>query len=402
MPLMQTNEKHPPLRRFIIILVSGVGVSSIGDFMYLVAINILVIDTTHSAAAVAGLWAVSRIAALLVGPWAGSVTDRLSKRRLLILIELIRAALIASLPFAPTLAWIYVILFCLGICSTFFGNAFLPYQTRLIPDVARKRVNALTSTVRYSAFVTGPALAGLLMVHGNPALPLEIDAVSFLLSALSFLLLPRVEEGSGAPKRSGVWRVVVADWREAFAILRGNRRFFILFALNAAIGVFALTADTQEVVFARQALHLGQLGYSMLVEFAGVGFVAGSLIVMMLAKRAKLSWLIGGGRLLNVAGYLLFALAHSFWLAAFGLIVLGIFGSAASVGFTTYTQTMIPTSHMGRVNNVMTPPLQVMNLLFILLGGAAATAFGVRSLMVCMALLMVAAASVMVGVTRDG
>ena len=402
MPLMQTNEKHPPLRRFIIILVSGVGVSSIGDFMYLVAINILVIDTTHSAAAVAGLWAVSRIAALLVGPWAGSVTDRLSKRRLLILIELIRAALIASLPFAPTLAWIYVILFCLGICSTFFGNAFLPYQTRLIPDVARKRVNALTSTVRYSAFVTGPALAGLLMVHGNPDLPLEIDAVSFLLSALSFLLLPRVEEGSGAPKRSGVWRVVVADWREAFAILRANRRFFILFALNAAIGVFALTADTQEVVFARQALHLGQLGYSMLVEFAGVGFVAGSLIVMMLAKRAKLSWLIGGGRLLNVAGYLLFALAHSFWLAAFGLIVLGIFGSAASVGFTTYTQTMIPTSHMGRVNNVMTPPLQVMNLLFILLGGAAATAFGVRSLMVCMALLMVAAASVMVGVTRDG
>ncbi|OPG16060.1 MFS transporter [Ferroacidibacillus organovorans] len=396
------DEKHPPLRRFIIILVSGVGVSSIGDFMYLVAINILVIDTTHSAAAVAGLWAVSRIAALLVGPWAGSVTDRLSKRRLLILIELIRAALIASLPFAPTLAWIYVILFCLGICSTFFGSAFLPYQTRLIPDVARKRVNALTSTVRYSAFVTGPALAGLLMVHGNPDLPLEIDAVSFLLSALSFLLLPRVEEGSGAPKRSGVWRVVVADWREAFAILRANRRFFILFALNAAIGVFALTADTQEVVFARQALHLGQLGYSMLVEFAGVGFVAGSLIVMMLAKRAKLSWLIGGGRLLNVAGYLLFALAHSFWLAAFGLIVLGIFGSAASVGFTTYTQTMILTSHMGRVNSVMTPPLQVMNLLFILLGGAAATAFGVRSLMVCMALLMVASASVMVGVTRDG
>ncbi|KUO96518.1 hypothetical protein ATW55_01295 [Ferroacidibacillus organovorans] len=401
------DEKHPPLRRFIIILGSGVGVSSIGDFMYLVAINILVIDTTHSAAAVAGLWAVSRIAALLVGPWAGSVTDRLSKRRLLILIELIliepiRAALIASLPFAPTLAWIYVILFCLGICGTFFGNAFLPYQTRLIPDVARKRFNALTSTLRYSAFVTGPALAGLLMIRGNPVLPLEIDAVSFLLSALSFLLLPRVEEGSGAPKRSGVWRVVVADWREAFAILRANRRFFILFALNAAIGVFALTADTQEVVFARQALHLGQLGYSMLVEFAGVGFVAGSLIMMILSKRAKLSWLISSGRLLHVAGYLLFALAHSFWLAAFGLIVLGIFGSAASVGFTTYTQAMIPTSHMGRVNNVMTPPLQVMNLLFILLGGAAATAFGVRSVMVCMALLMVAAASVMVGVTRNG
>ncbi len=58
-----------------------------GDFMYLVAINIWVLDKTASAAAVAGLWVVSRFAAPSLGPWAGSVSDPLPRRTQLIAIE---------------------------------------------------------------------------------------------------------------------------------------------------------------------------------------------------------------------------------------------------------------------------------------------------------------------------
>ncbi|HET7616021.1 MAG TPA: MFS transporter, partial [Bacillales bacterium] len=113
------------LKTWIGILVFGVGVSSIGDFIYLVALNIFVWEETHSAAAVAGLWVVSRIAALFVGPWAGSVTDRLPHRKQLIGLEVARALLIGSLPLLSNLYLIYSVLFLLGICGTFFGNAFL-------------------------------------------------------------------------------------------------------------------------------------------------------------------------------------------------------------------------------------------------------------------------------------
>lgn len=378
------------------ILVSGVGVSAIGDFIYLVAINVFVLDQTHSASAVAGLWVVSRIAALVVGPWVGSITDRFSRRQQLIGIELTRAVLIGVLPLLSHLVSIYAILFLLGVCSTFFGSLFLPYQTLLVPEEYRKRVNSIVSTLRYSAFLTGPAIAGVLLVHGYPSIPLWLDSASFLASAISFILLPELGTPQASMDRKHPWRTVFNDWRTAFQFLGENQLFTVLFSLNALIGIFALTADTQEVVFARQALNLGQLGYGMMVTSAGIGFVCGSLLLSVISNRLSTAWLLGIGTLLSAVGYLLYSLAHSFWAAVIGLIILGLFGSSASVGFTTYTQIVMPASHMGRINSVVGPPQQLLNIVFILLGGFMATWLGVRSLMVGMTALMSLAALIVV------
>lgn len=378
------------------IFVSGVGISAIGDFIYLVTINVFVLDQTHSASAVAGLWVVSRIAALIVGPWVGSITDRFSRRKQLIGVELTRAVLIGVLPLLPHLASIYAILFLLGVCSTFFGSLFLPYQTLLVPEEFRKRVNSIVSTLRYSAFLTGPAIAGVLLIHGNPSIPLWLDSVSFLASAMSFILLPELGTPQASTERKHPWRAVFKDWQTAFQFLSENRLFTVLFSLNALIGIFALTADTEEVVFARQALHLGQLGYGMMVTSAGIGFVSGSLLLSVISNRLSTTWLLGIGTLLSAVGYLLYSLAHSFWAAVIGLIILGLFGSSASVGFTTYTQKVMPVSHMGRINSVVGPPQQLLNIVFILLGGFVATWLGVRSVMVGMTTLMSLAALIIV------
>lgn len=378
------------------IFVSGVGVSAIGDFIYLVAINVFVLDQTHSASAVAGLWVVSRVAALIVGPWVGSITDRFSRRKQLIGVELTRAMLIGVLPLLSHLAYIYAILFLLGVSSTFFGSLFLPYQTLLVPERSRKRVNSIVSILRYSAFLTGPAIAGVLLIHGNASIPLWLDSVSFLVSAMSFILLPELGTPLTTTERQHPWRTVFKDWQTAFQFLSGNRLFTVLFSLNALIGIFALTADTQEVVFARQALHLGQLGYGMMVTSAGIGFVSGSLFLSIISNRLSTIWLLGLGTLLNSAGYLLYALSHSLWAAVVGLIILGLFGSSASLGFTTYIQKVMPVSHMGRINSVVAPPQQLLNIVFILLGGFVATWLGVRSLMVGMTILMCLAALIIV------
>jgi MFS family permease len=162
--------------------------------------------------------------------------------------------------------------------------------------------------------------------------------------------------------------------------------------LNALISIFALTADTQEVVFARQALHLGKLGYGMMVTSAGIGFVTGSLMLSVVSKRISTVRLLGVGTLLNALGYLVYALAHSFWMAVTGLIILRLFGSSASVGFTTYTQYSMPVSHMGRINSVANPPQQFLNIVFILFAGIVSPWIGVRSLMSGMNTLMSLAA----------
>lgn len=378
----------------IAVLVTGVGVSSIGDFIYQIAINVLVLRETQSPSAVAGLWVISRIAALVVGPWIGSIADRFPRRTQLIILEFCRGTLIGLIPLFTNIAYIYGILFFLGVCTTYFGSLFLPYQTMLVPEKSRKRTNAILSTLRYSAFLTGSAIAGVLMVNGNVALPLWLDSGSFIVSAASFLLLPNLLNSAGEKpdKKANPWRTVLADWRIALKFLFGNRLFCVIFSLNAAVGIFALTADAQEVVFAQQALHLGQLGYGMMVTAAGVGFTCGSLLLSVVTNYVPLQWLLAVGIVLNGLGYLVYALSHSFIWAVVGLVILGIFGSAASVGYTTYTQRVMPVSYMGRINSVIGPPQEVFNIVFVLAGGVVASVFGVRSLMVTMTLLMSAAA----------
>ncbi|MBX6353454.1 MAG: MFS transporter [Thermoflavifilum sp.] len=383
------------LRLWVTILVAGAGISSIGDFIYLVAINVLVLERTHSVTAVAGLWAVSRVAALVVGPWAGSVTDRYPRREQLILIELCRAALLAVLPLLSNVILMYADLFLLGAATVFFQNASLPYRTALIPADKQKRVNALSSTLQFSAFITGPAIAGALMAAGHLALPLWLDAVSFLGSALSFLLLPGVAVPQTESHGSSLWRAVRDDARAVWAFLRDHATFLTLYILFALMMLLGSTADAQEVVFAQEALHLGQLGYGMMVTAAGVGFVAGSVLLSLWAHRLPTRLLVAAGAVLNAGGYLVYACAQGFWSAVTGLVILGIFGSALNVGWTTYMQRVVPVAWMGRLNNVVGPPQQVLTIVFMLLGGVVSGSFGVRALMVSMTILMTLASLVL-------
>jgi hypothetical protein len=74
-----------------ILLLLGIGTSTLGGFIYLVAINILVIKLTGSPAAVAGLWIMGPIASILTKFWSGSLVDRMNNRRLMIITDIIRA-----------------------------------------------------------------------------------------------------------------------------------------------------------------------------------------------------------------------------------------------------------------------------------------------------------------------
>ncbi|SFV01239.1 MFS transporter [Alicyclobacillus macrosporangiidus] len=377
-------------RRWTTILLTGIGVSSIGDFVYLVALNVFVLHTTGSAAAVAGLWVVGKVSALVVGPWAGSVTDRFSHRRQLIVAELLRAGLVGLLATLQQVAGIYLVLFLLGVCGTFFNNAFLPYQTQLVPPEHRKRVNALASTLRSGAFIVGPAVAGVMLQAGSATAALWVDAASFLVSAVTLLALPDFGRAAGTSGGSGAWSALRRDWGAAMQFLKDNVLFTALFTCNALALLAASAADAQEVVFAEQALNLGAFGYGMMVTAAGVGFVTGSLLVSAIANRLRTEWLLGAGSVLSATGYLTYALAHGFWTAVTGLVVLGVFGSLSSVGFTTYMQHAVPVAWMGRINNVLGPVQQVLSIGFILAGGALTAHFGVRSAMVGMTIVMCA------------
>lgn len=86
-----------------ILLLSGIGISYLGNWIYLIALNLSILELTGSAAAVAGLYIIRPIAVLLTNTWAGSVIDRVNKRYLMIAIDLIRGVLVFCIPFIGSL-----------------------------------------------------------------------------------------------------------------------------------------------------------------------------------------------------------------------------------------------------------------------------------------------------------
>lgn len=146
------------------ILLASLGIAGIGDFIYLVAINIIVYQMTGSAAAVAGLWIIGPIVNILTKFWTGSFIDYRSKKNVIIVTYLLRAGLIALLPFAPNIVAIYALLVLLSVAKSFFGPSSVTYTAMLVSKAKRKRSNSIRSVTSSGAFIIGPAIAGTLIL----------------------------------------------------------------------------------------------------------------------------------------------------------------------------------------------------------------------------------------------
>ncbi len=376
-------------KKYIAILVSGVSISSVGDFIYLLALNISVLRQTHSAFLVAGLWALPKTAALLVGPWIGSISDRFFRRTQLIAMEICRAVLTFVLPEVSThLYAVYSIVFLLGVCSTWFGNNFFPYQTILVPSERRKQVNALLNASRYGAFLIGPAIGAVLLASNHTYIAFWSESLSFAVSGMTFVLLPDIGSRSPRADNKGTLNTLRTDWGNAVTFLKHQKLFFVLFYMNALVGMLIMAGDSQEVVFATDALHLGRYGYAMMLTGAGAGFFLGALALTIASRRVRSKWLIGIGRICSVLGYLIYSTSYSASWAILGLIIMGAFSSSASVGLTTYAQKVLPDQQMGRIASVLGVPQQIISILLIVFAGYLASLYTIRIVMIIMSVPM--------------
>ncbi|PGQ46927.1 hypothetical protein COA16_31165, partial [Bacillus thuringiensis] len=135
-----------------------------------------------------------------------------------------------------------------------------------------------------------------------------------------------------------------SDWKQVMDYMLGENRFlFSIYILFTSIIVLGVSLDSQEVLFAKEVLGLNTSGYSLLVSIAGVGYVIGSLIIMISEKvftnnqlvKRMLSTenLIRFGSIASATGFLLYAFSNGFLIAAIGFVILGIGQCLASIGY---------------------------------------------------------------------
>lgn len=341
--------------RYPVILLCSIGISSIGGWIYFIALNLIVLKLTESALAVSGLYIVRACSTLVTNFWSGSLIDRFNKKNLMIILNLFQSILIVLLPFFSSLVSIYALVFIITAASSMYHPTSMTYITKLIPIAQRKRFNSLRSLLDSGAFLTGPAIAGLLFTLGTPNMAIYLNAIALSLSACITFKMPNVEAHEKFDRdteKASLYRVLLHDWQMVIRFSFKNRYVMMIYMLFSATVVLMTATDSLEAAFATQVLALSEGQYGMLVSLAGVGVLIGSLTNSAFVEKIPTAWLIGMGSLITALGYLVFTSSFTFLIAALGCFLLSFATAFANTGFYTFYQNNIPSKIMGRIGSI--------------------------------------------------
>ncbi|WP_350303427.1 MFS transporter [Bacillus pumilus] len=334
------------------LLLGAIGIANIGEWIYMIALHLLIFQETGSVLAVTAVYMLRPAAALLTNSWSGSLIDRLNQRKVMISLDISRAILIACIPFAlfsGHLLILYVMVFLIQMAQAMFHPASMVYMTGLIPANNRKRFNAIRSLLQSGGFLLGPAAAGLLFLVGTPVFSIYINAICLLVSALLTMCLPNLFK-QDAGQKGFTLSMLKEDARLVLRFSLTSRQIMAVYLLfSAAITVLPTAIDSLETAFAKEVLLLTDTQYGLLVSIAGAGIIAGAGLNSVIMERLPVSIMLGIGSLLVACGYLIYAFSSTLFIAAVGFFILAFFLAFANTGFMTFYQTNIPVEVMGRV-----------------------------------------------------
>ncbi|HEB2442087.1 MFS transporter [Bacillus thuringiensis] len=363
-----------------ILLLSGIGISNLGSWIYLIALNIAILNLTGSATAVAGLYIIRPIAILITNTWSGSIIDRVNKRTLMINIDIFRGILIFLIPFIESLWFIYLLLLAINILGAFFGPSSSIYITKLVPQENRKKFNSIMNLTSSGAFLTGPAIAGILIMYVGTDLCIIINAITFFICAFFIYLLPNIDKNTNKIPEPIQLKTIIEDWQTVKDFARRTKYFIIVYLLFQGAMLIGFALDSQEVTYIKQNLKLTDRDYGLIVSITGVGAIAGAFVAAACSKKIQLKLYIGVGMLLTSIGYIFFYASFNFITATFSFAFLGFFMAFANTGYATFFQNNVPVEIMGRFGSLANMIEGIIQITFTLLLGFFAEWF---SLQVC-------------------
>ena len=374
--------------KFPFIYLCSVGIANIGGWIYLLAINLMVLEITGSALAVAALYIIKPITQLLVGPWAGSIIDRVSTKHIMVGLDVIRAILIFFIPFTDSILFIYILVFFIQMAGAIFEPASFTYMTLLLPENIRHRFNAILNFVHSGAFVTGPLIAGVLFMIGSLKEALFVNVVIFLLCAALALLLPRQMSTATFENSPITWLNIRNDWSLVVHFSKKAIPFFVLYMMFQMVMLLTAALDSLEVTFAKKVLHLSNTAYGSLVTIAGIGFLVGAICTNILVRFAPAKLLMSLGTLFLSVGYIIYSFSTTYLLASIGFFVLSFFLSISNTGFMTYIQSNIPTEMMGRISSIYEMLSSFIQIIIIAFFGFSSHWFSVKEVVIGGSILM--------------
>lgn len=367
------------------LLWSGQLVSEMGNRLHWVAVSLWVYSLTKSAAAVSLAVSSMFVGTLLVSLWAGVIVDRLDRRRILIVTDLVRAALTAAIPVLILLdiRLLYVDLILISIASAFFRPAVFSVVPAVVDRQHLLPANSFFSAMDTATEIGGPVLAGLLAQRFGYAFLLYADAATYVVSSLCVVAMSFRSKTDG---RTGLG--LTAIWRGVGEGLRYIRRdslqwgLFILIFPSTLVGSGLNALQTP---LAKGIVVITDAQFGTFQSVWGGGFLIASLLLGWHGARLRKSSLILGGFFLGFASTALMGLSRSLEHLLAAAFAVGFANTLYFVGIGTVLMEYTPSNLVGRVVSTRQLALGLVRVASPLAFGGLAEVIGVRVAIVAMA-----------------
>jgi MFS family permease len=368
----------------------GQTVSEFGDQVTALALPLVAILTLHATAVQMGiLVAVERAPFLALSLFAGVWIDRYSPRPTLILADFGRALFLGSVPFAAWLGllrieYLYAVALLVGTLTVFFDIAYYSFLPAIVEREQLVEGNARLSVTDSIASVAGPGVAGFLVQLLSATTAVLVDAVSFLVSVTSLLLIrvPRVAVKEER-ERQGMWREIA----DGLNVVLQSPLLRPLTACGATHNFTANMLYALFVLYLSRQLHLSPATIGLVFAAGSVGSLLGSLIGGRVGAWLGVGPTIGGMQLMTALGGVFFPLAGGpTWLAV-ALVITGqtLWGAARPIYNITQVslrQAITPDHLLGRMTASMRFITWGVTPIGALAGGLLGASIGIRPTLV--------------------
>lgn len=334
---------------------AGQTLSTVGDAFTTVAFPLLIYKTTGSIAKMTALTACLAAGAAASGLVAGSIVDRVDRRRLLLATDAARAVLMAMIPIA---SWLGVLTFpllgviaaAMGLLGNTFGIAYVAFVAELVSKKRVTEANARLQGTAAASFVVGPALAGFAIEAWGPATAVGVDAMSFVASLISLAAVggspapPEADRAAaGSEGHRGGGLVVGARFIASSPVLR---TLVLIVSAEILITAAALDLFTYHL---KATLQQSDARVGTMFAVASVGAVVGAVLSTAAKRRLGMRVTYVAITFVVALALLLVPFANSFLVTAAVAVAFAFAETMRGVLSMSRRQEVTPDRLLGRV-----------------------------------------------------
>ena len=336
------------MNRYAVQLISRGAVNKIGNMLYDYGNSVWLASMGTIGQTVLGMYQISElVTSILVNPFGGVISDRFSRRKILMAADLVCGILCLAISFIRNDSWMIGALIGANIVQAIAFAFSRPANKAIITELVEKNelvlYNSRLELVMQVVSVSSPVLSFLVLQFASLRITLVLDALSFFLAFGLVALLPKKEEKTLGEKKL-TFKVIFSDIKEGVHYIVKQKEIFFLLVMASSVNFF-FAAFNYLLPFSNQ-LYGVQGAYATILTMGAIGSIVGALLASKIkASMEMLLFLLA----LTGLGVMIMGFTLPSYLTFSGNFICELFMTMFNIHFFTQVQIKVEGEYLGRV-----------------------------------------------------